>query len=68
MNTAALIAALLPIIAEYTPQLIADIANLIKGNPQGQAETDAAYITRIGGIIDANATKVATEDAAIQAD
>lgn len=68
MNTAAIIAALLPIIAQYTPQLIADVANLIKGNPQGQAETDDAYIARIGALIDANTTQVKAEDAAIQAD
>lgn len=65
---AALIALLLPIIAQFTPELVADISSLIKGNPQAQGETDADYITRIGASIDANAAKVASEDAAIQAE
>lgn len=66
--TSTLIALLLPIIAEYTPQLIADIANLIKGNPQAQGEADADYIARIGAQIDINTATVQAEDAAIQSD
>lgn len=66
MGTAAIIAALLPIFAQAAPQLIADIANLIKGNPQAQGETDAAYIARIDAQIATTAGQVAAEDAAIQ--
>lgn len=60
MSTAAIIAALLPIFAQAAPQLIADIAALIKGNPQTQGETDAAYIARIDA-------QIVTTDAAVQA-
>lgn len=66
MNTKALIAILLPIIAQATPQLVKDVVDLIHGNPQQQGETDAAYIDRIGGMIDTNTAKVIAGDQQVQ--
>lgn len=63
-----IIAALLPVFAQFAPSLISDAVALIKGNPQAQGEADDAYITRLSGMIDANAAKVIAEDAVIQAD
>jgi hypothetical protein len=66
MSTAAIIAALLPIFAQAAPQLIADIVALIKGNPQAQGETDAAYIARIDAEIAATTQHVVDEDKQVQ--
>lgn len=66
MNTSQLIALLLPVLVQVTPQLVTDVANLIHGNPQSQGETDAAYIARIDAMIDANLAKASAEDKAIE--
>lgn len=61
-----ILAALLPIFAQYGATGIRDIISLIEGNPQQQGETDAAYIERTGGLIDANVQKVVAGDAVVQ--
>lgn len=68
MNNAQIIALILQVLAGATPQLIIDIVNLIHGNPQQQGEADDAYIARLSTQIDANAAKVAQQDADIQKD
>ena len=68
LTTAQLIALLLPIVLQVTPGLIADVENLIRGNPQMPGETDDAYVARLNAQIDANAAKVAQEDAAVEAE
>jgi hypothetical protein len=66
MDYTQIIVALLPIFAQAAPQLVADIAKLIHGNPQAQDESDAAYIARIGAMVDQNVTDVKAADAEIQ--
>lgn len=66
MTTAEIIAALLPIFAQAAPGLISDIEQLIRGNPQTQGETDAAYIARIDAQIVATDATVQAGDAEIQ--
>jgi hypothetical protein len=66
MNTAQLIAILLPVLTQVTPQLVKDVVDLIHGNPQQQGETDDLYVSRIGGLIDQNTAKVVAEDQEIQ--
>lgn len=66
MTIAQLIATLIPVLLQVTPQLVSDVANLIHGNPQQQGETDDAYIARISTLIDQNAAAVQAGDAAIE--
>lgn len=66
MTVAQLIATLIPVLLQVTPQLVKDVADLIHGNPQQQGEADDAYIARLNAQIDANAKVVAAEDAAIE--
>ena len=66
MTTAQLIAFLLGLSAQFGPTLVKDIANLIHGNPKLATESDADYIARIGGLIDANTQNVIDQDKAIQ--
>jgi hypothetical protein len=66
MTTAQLIAFLFGLAAQYGPTLVKDIANLIHGNPKLPTETDADYVARIGGMIDANTQNVIDQDKAIQ--
>ncbi len=48
--------------------LIQDLARLFAGNPQQQGEADAAYIARVGALIDQNTAKIVAQDADIQKD
>ncbi|MBZ5533081.1 MAG: hypothetical protein LAO20_16750 [Acidobacteriia bacterium] len=66
MDYTQLIATLLPIFAQAGPLIVADIAKLVHGNPQAQGEADAAYIARIGGLIDQAVAAVKADDANIQ--
>lgn len=66
MNIAQLIAILLPLLAQVTPQLIKDVIDTIRGNPQNNGETDDEYIARINGIIDDNTARVIQQDEEIQ--
>lgn len=67
MELTQLIAVLLPIIAQATPALVKDVVDLIHGNPQQDGEDDAAYIARVGALIDANVAKVEAGDKDVQA-
>lgn len=64
--TATLLAQLLPLLLEYTPQLIHDGVDLIHGNPQQPGETDEAYIQRVYASIDADVAQIEQQDADIQ--
>lgn len=64
--TQELLAILLPLLVQYTPTAIRDIIALIEGNPQAQGETDAAYLTRVGALIDQNDASIQKQDDEIQ--
>lgn len=66
MTVKDIIAALLPIFAQALPQLVADIANLIKGTPQLVGETDEAYINRLHNIASDLHSQIVDEDSEIQ--
>lgn len=61
-----LIVILLQLGIKYTPQAVKDISALLHGHPKTPGETDEAYLTRIGGLIDANVAKVEAGDAEVQ--
>jgi hypothetical protein len=62
----ALLAALLPIIMQYSITGVKDVIALIEGNPQQQGEADADYVARMGALIDANTQAIQDEDTDIQ--
>lgn len=66
MTTAQLIATLIPLLVQYSPQLIADVATLIHGNPQQQGETDQQYIARMQVQADQIVAVIDSQDADIQ--
>lgn len=61
-----LLAALLPLLVQYSIKGVEDVLALIKGNPQQQGEADADYIARMGAVIDANTASIDAQDAEIQ--
>lgn len=62
------LAALLPVVTQYGPVLVKDIADLIHGNPQQQGEADDAYIQRLNTAIDAKLDDAAGKDKIVEAD
>lgn len=66
MNPAEIVAALIPIFLQAEPALVADIGNLMHGNPQQQGETDAAYTARIVAQIKSNTVAIDAADDVIQ--
>lgn len=65
MTPFVIITALLPLVKD-APLLVDDIIALFKGNPQKQAESDAAYIQRIHEAIAATDAQVQATDKEIQ--
>ena len=61
-----LVTILLGLGAQFGPQLVKDIANLIHGNPKTATESDAEYVARIGAQIDADAANISAQNDAIQ--
>jgi hypothetical protein len=66
MNTASLIALLLQLFAQYGPDLVKQVTDLIRGNPQNAGETDDQYIARINTQITATLDDAAGKDADVE--
>lgn len=64
---AALLISLGPAIAQYGPEFVKGFIDLVHGNPQNTGESDADYITRTNGLIDAKLLDAETKDAQIEA-
>jgi hypothetical protein len=65
MDYTNLIAILLPLFAQYGPQVVKSVADLIHGNPRQTGETDAAYVARINTSIDAKLAEASANDAKV---
>jgi hypothetical protein len=61
-----LIAALIGLGIQFGPELVADVASVIKGNPKNQDETDPAYIARLTAQVEANTVAIDKQDDEIQ--
>lgn len=64
--TEGLIAALIGLGLQFGPTLVADFANLIKGNPKTQDETDQAYVARLAVQVEGNTAVIDQQDDDIQ--
>jgi hypothetical protein len=62
-----LISVLVGLFAQFGPKLIQGVLDLFHRNPQGQDETDAAYIERINGLAAAKLADATANDAAVEA-
>lgn len=61
-----LILTLIQLGIQFTPTAVRDIANLLHGNPKTATESEAEYMARIGGLIDANTANIEAQNAEIQ--
>lgn len=65
MDYTQLIVLVLQAVAQYGPELVQSVKNLITANPQQQGETDAAYIARIQAQIDTEAADTTAADQSV---
>lgn len=61
-----LIFGILSAFGQYGPGLVKSITDLVHGNPQQVSEDDAAYVARIGNMIDQKAADTAALDSVVE--
>ena len=62
-----LLIVLIPLLAQYGPELVKQVVDLIHGTPQQQGETDDAYVERLKQDSLARLADAKAKDAAVEA-